>query len=449
MILLASPRVLLDEGERFLGGFTVLSDVTAEAQAQGELAWQLMVNRCLAELAQAMLIPGRDLHSLAGQVLAAACALTHSRHGFLALLGGEGKEGETLSFSTPETGGCRLAKAPGRHPLPAPGEDGRYPGLFGVALNSGRPFLSNAPRRHPALASPPPATRPGALLAAPSSWPAPAGLLALADPPGDYREDEAVAVGQLCELFALALDRRRRQMEGERLEGLLRQAQKMEALGTMAGGVAHDFNNLVQGIMGYVELGQGPEPGGPDPRACLVEIGRACERAADLTRGLLAFARRRPPAKQVLDLNQLIRRLEGMLARLLPKMVAIETVLSPTLAQVEADPGQIEQVILNLALNAGDAMPEGGSLSLATQNLILDEEYARLHPEALPGRYVRLAVSDSGRGMDAATAARVFEPFFTTKAGRPGHRAGPGRGHASPAPTAALTCYSDLVPAPP
>ncbi len=232
------------------------------------------------------------------------------------------------------------------------------------------------------MASPPPATRPGALLAAPSSWPAPAGLLSLADPPGVNRDDEAVAVGQLCEHFALALDRRRRQMEGERLEGLLRQAQKMEALGTMAGGVAHDFNNLVQGIMGYVELGQGPEPGGPDPRACLVEIGRACERAADLTRGLLAFARRRPPAKQVLDLNQLIRRLEGMLARLLPKMVAIETVLSP--------PGQVRPTPAD---RTGDPQPgpqrrgrhaEGGTAEPG-------------HPEPDPGRGVRPAPPEAMR----------------------------------------------------
>jgi signal transduction histidine kinase/CheY-like chemotaxis protein len=199
------------------------------------------------------------------------------------------------------------------------------------------------------------------------------------------------------------------------LEEQLRKSQRMEAVGRLVAGVAHDFNNLLTVILGTADLllhGTGPA----DPRqAGLGEIKSAAERAAILIRRLLAFSRQQVLEPRVLDPNSLIGELEGLLRRLIGEDVELRTRLAPDLGTVRADPGQLEQVILNLAVNSRDAMPGGGTLTLETANVELDEAYARDHPSVRPGPYVMLAVSDTGVGMDAATRAHIFEPFFTTK----------------------------------
>jgi two-component system cell cycle sensor histidine kinase/response regulator CckA len=199
------------------------------------------------------------------------------------------------------------------------------------------------------------------------------------------------------------------------LEEQLRQAQKMEAVGRLAGGVAHDFNNLLTIVMGYSDLVLESLGATDAMRAYVEQIKKAGERAASLTRQLLAFARRQVLAPQALDLNTVVTNVDKMLRRLFGENIELSTVLEPELGWVKADPGQIEQVILNLVLNARDAMPQGGQLTLETANVELNEGYARSHESVLPGRYVMLAVSDSGIGMDAETQAHIFEPFFTTK----------------------------------
>jgi PAS domain S-box-containing protein len=203
--------------------------------------------------------------------------------------------------------------------------------------------------------------------------------------------------------------------ERKQLEEQYLHAQRMESVGTLAGGVAHDFNNLLTVINGYCELLV--ETAAPDDpsRPILVEVCRAGERAAALTRQLLAFSRKQMFSTRVFDLNGLVRDTGRMLDRLIGERVELQSKLEPSLARVKADPGQIEQVIVNLVVNARDAMPGGGRLTVETANVELDEGYARRHMNVRPGRYVRLAVSDTGVGMDAATQARVFEPFFTTK----------------------------------
>jgi PAS domain S-box-containing protein len=198
-------------------------------------------------------------------------------------------------------------------------------------------------------------------------------------------------------------------------EERLRQANKMEAVGRLAGGVAHDFNNLLTVIMSSAELGLADTMPDSPLREELQEIRGAGERAQAITRQLLAFSRRQVLQPQVVDLNQKVREVERMLGRLLGEDVAVRTHLAPGLHPVFIDPSQLEQVILNLAVNARDAMPRGGKLSIETAEVVLDEEYAEGHHGAAAGPQVMLAISDTGCGMDTATLEQVFEPFFTTK----------------------------------
>ncbi len=203
--------------------------------------------------------------------------------------------------------------------------------------------------------------------------------------------------------------------ERRRLEEHLRQAQKMEAIGRLAGGIAHDFNNVLTAILGYSGfLLDKLDPTAP-ARRDVQEIKKAGERAAWLTQQLLAFSRKQVLKPQVLDLNQVIEKMDRLLRRLIGEHIRLLTVPAPTLGRVKVDQSQIEQVLMNLAINARDAMPEGGRLTIETAPVDLDEAYAKSHAEVVPGPYVMLAMSDTGSGMEAATKARIFEPFFTTK----------------------------------
>ena len=199
------------------------------------------------------------------------------------------------------------------------------------------------------------------------------------------------------------------------LEAQLRQSQKMEAVGQLAAGVAHDFNNLLTIIEGHASL-QLAVPGmSADLTESLEQIEQAAERAADLTRQLLTFSRRQIMRPRVLDLNRLVADLTGMLSRVLGEKVELRTDFTPELPFICADRTSIEQVVMNLTLNARDAMPKGGVITLSTKRLDLDPDQVRIPPEARPGAYVCLSVSDTGIGMDEATRTRIFEPFFTTK----------------------------------
>jgi PAS domain S-box-containing protein len=215
--------------------------------------------------------------------------------------------------------------------------------------------------------------------------------------------------GTAFELFAEDVTERRA------LEQQLRQSQKMEAVGRLAGGIAHDFNNLLMVISGYSEFLL--DRVGPDPalRGPTQEIAVAAQRASSLTRQLLAFSRKQMMAPKVLDLNEVVTENLKMLTRVIGEDIDLVMIPEATLGAVRADAGQIDEVIMNLAVNARDAMPSGGKLTIETSNVSLDEEYSRFHAPLRPGDYVMLTISDTGMGMDSETQSHIFEPFFTTK----------------------------------
>src|SRR5438445_108948 len=203
--------------------------------------------------------------------------------------------------------------------------------------------------------------------------------------------------------------------ERKRLEEQLLQSQKMEAVGQLAGGVAHDFNNILTAIVGYTDLLAAELGTNVQQLEDLEEIRKAARRAAALTRQLLAFSRKQVLEPRIIDVNGVVMNLDKMLRSLISENIELKTVLADDLAAARADPNQIEQVIMNLAINARDAMPEGGTVTIETRNATLDDAYAAQHVSVIPGEYVMLAVSDTGCGMDEKTQSRIFEPFFTTK----------------------------------
>ena len=231
-----------------------------------------------------------------------------------------------------------------------------------------------------------------------------------------YEEDAVISPvrdpsGQVVNYVAVKRD----VTDVRRMEEQLRQSQKMEAVGRLAGGVAHDFNNLLTAISGYSDLLLHRLPEYSTLRRDVEEIRKAGDRAAALTHQLLAFSRRQVLQPKVLDLNAVVTNMGQMLRRLVGENVELSTDLSPSLSRVKADPGQIEQVIVNLAINARDAMPDGGRITIATADADLSPAYAVAHPEVRPGPHVLLSVADTGHGMDDETQAHLFEPFFTTK----------------------------------
>jgi PAS domain S-box-containing protein len=198
-------------------------------------------------------------------------------------------------------------------------------------------------------------------------------------------------------------------------ENRLKQAQKMEAIGTLTGGIAHDFNNLLTAIIGYTQIALRRVTPDDPIRGNLVEVEKAGSRAASLTGKLLAFSRHQVLDRRVIDLNDAVREMLKLMERVIGAEIQISFKAAESLDHVYADPAQVEQVVMNLSLNARDAMPTGGRLAIETRMIELDEYYARQYPNCKPGRYAQLLVSDTGTGMDTATMERIFEPFFTTK----------------------------------
>ncbi len=278
--------------------------------------------------------------------------------------------------------------------------------LIGKTIEEAFPPLArtNIPRRHREVA---------------------AGGPAWSDEFIDYREGKIrgtyevyafqTAPGKVTIMYLDVTDRKRAEEARARLEAQLRQAQKMEAVGTLAGGIAHDFNNILSAIMGYGELAQLASSKGQDDSAQLDQIVKSAERARDLVKQILTFSRRSETDLKPVNLNQLVSHSVDMLGRTIPKMIEIKMKLDGNLERVRADATMLEQVIMNLAGNARDAMPEGGRLVFETSSVSLDQEFSQSHLEIAPGQYILLTVSDTGQGMDKEILSNIFDPFFTTK----------------------------------
>jgi len=217
--------------------------------------------------------------------------------------------------------------------------------------------------------------------------------------------------GQICGMVGIGRD----VTERKQLEEQLRQSQKMEAFGQLAGGVAHDFNNLLTVILGHIALLQLQESLNPDQAAGLVEIAKAAERAANLTRQLLTFSRRQLFQPKPLDLNEVVANTSKMLQRLIGEHIGLETHFAPGGAPVMADRTMLEQILINLAVNSRDAMPKGGRLIIQTAAIVISEADVQANPKARPGAFIRLKVIDTGCGIAPKEMERIFEPFFTTK----------------------------------
>jgi PAS domain S-box-containing protein len=231
-----------------------------------------------------------------------------------------------------------------------------------------------------------------------------------------YKEEATISpvlngVGKITNFVAVKRD----VTKNLELQAQLFQAQKMEAIGTLAGGFAHDFNNLLQVILGYLDLilsGQGLSA---QLQANLEEIRRAARSGADLVKRMLIFSRKTSTQIESVNLNTIVEQVSSLLGRSMPKLIEIELLTDKDLWAISADPGQMEQLLMNLAINGRDAMPDGGKLTIETQNIVLDEEYCIAHLGLKRGRYALLSVTDTGTGMDEETAKHIFEPFFTTK----------------------------------
>jgi len=229
-----------------------------------------------------------------------------------------------------------------------------------------------------------------------------------------HREGEETASYAVVVLNDIT-ERKRAEREIVALEEQLRQAQKMEAIGRLAGGIAHDFNNLLTPITGYSQLAMRTLSLSDPMRNDLQEIQKSADRAAKLIRQMMSFSRRQPVKPQVININNILLDLDKMLRRLIGEQIELVTIAAPDLGSVKVDPGQFEQVIVNLAVNARDAMPKGGKLILETSNVTLEKDDTYEHAGILPGKYVRVTASDTGIGMNEQVKARLFEPFFTTK----------------------------------
>ncbi|OPY67492.1 MAG: Blue-light-activated protein [Syntrophorhabdaceae bacterium PtaU1.Bin034] len=412
-------KALFESVDGAMGGGIIgaMVDITERKRTEESLRLNESRLEALLKLNQ---MAGASLHDITEFALEEGIRLTGSTIGYLAFLNEDEDVLTMYAWSKNAMEECRISEKPLRYPLATTG-------LWGEAVRQRKAIITNDysalqegkkgyPEGHVALLrhmNVPVFDRDKIVLVA-----------GVGNKSTNYDESDVRQLTLLMEGMWRLVERNRGEEERKKLQDQLLQSQKMECIGQLAGGVAHDFNNLLTVIEGYCTIIQMRIPTGDPLRAMLDEVRLAGERAAALTRQLLAFSRKQILAPVTLDLNSLVADLRKMLGRLIGEDITLSTVLRPGLWPVTADPGQIEQVIMNLAVNARDAMPTGGMLTIETGNVDFDTRDAGSPIEPLAGPCVMLAVTDTGYGMDEPTRTRIFEPFFTTK--EPGKGTGLG-----------------------
>ncbi|MBI5834347.1 MAG: response regulator [Armatimonadetes bacterium] len=373
--------------------------------AERAMRWELQVNQAWAAVARTLGEPSLSMDEVARVALESALAVTRSRHGGVVEQADDGTR--HLRAATPQMRAACVCESPSEQcrlcldGVPSPPVD-----LGGETVWVGRPAVAETPLSLGAAE---------ALLAPVWLGADRVGHVAVTDGEEPYTDRHIDALVQIAELYGLAIQRHRGEVRRERLEERLLQAGKMEAVGRLAGGVAHDFNNLLTAITGFAEFVDESLDEDSELRADMGEILKAAERAASLTRQLLAFGRRQVTHQRVVDLNAVVTDIEPMVRRLIGEDVRLTVDLAPDAGHVWADRGQVDQVLMNLVANAKSAMPEGGQLTVMTRPAVVDAAQAQATPALSPGAYAQVTVSDTGVGMDAATQTRIFEPFFTTR----------------------------------
>jgi len=398
---------ILDEKGRYAGAVHIVNDITERKKMEEALRKSEQKLRVHNEISNVFLKGSHeDMYS---EVLKKISEVTESRFGIFGYID-ENENWVCPSLTSDVWDQCQISDKDVIFPKE------KWAGIWGRAMLEKKTLWSNEPLKVPeghvsiTCAMAVPVLYAGQLI----------GNIALANKETPYHEADVALVeaiaNHIAPILSLRLQREKEQREKEKMQEQLMQAQKMESIGTLAGGVAHDFNNILTTIIGNASLALMDVIKDESLRKEIEEIKIAGERAAALTRQLLAFSRKQIIQPEILNFNELLAGIEKMLGRLIGEDVEILMIPGPELWQVEADPGQMEQVIMNLAVNARDAMPSGGKLTIKTANTNLDEIYFREHGvDAQPGPYVMLAVSDTGSGMDKEAQEHIFEPFYTTK----------------------------------
>ncbi|MGV1098415.1 ATP-binding protein [Thiovibrio sp. JS02] len=412
-----SAAPIRGEDGNLVGVVLVFRDVTEEYLLEQQLAQEIKIKEALAELSGEVIASAYDIAAVAGKILEKAKLFTTSAHGYVGSV--EPRSGNLFCHTfTPMLESSCLVQGEDRKVEFPPGEDGRYPALWGYGLNEKKAFYSNAPAEHPATRGCPPGHVPvERFLSVPVMLGGElVGQIALANPQRPYTDQDLGGVERLAGYFAQVVNISRATAERDKLMADLRQAQKMEAVGTLAGGVAHDFNNMLTPILGYTELAMFQLPEGDKLRENLAEVQKAAHRAKGLVQQILTFSRQKGQELVCIQLHPALKECLKMLRSSLPTTIEIRENIRTDCGKVLADLTQVQQVLINLCTNAAHAMEEkGGILEVVLEEVELTQADAVAHGNLRPGKYLRLIVNDSGCGMDRATQERIFEPYFTTK----------------------------------
>ncbi|MEW6520760.1 MAG: ATP-binding protein [Thermodesulfobacteriota bacterium] len=391
--------------------------IVARKEAETNLYQELMLNEGLAKLSRELISSTDSIEKIAHFVLIMARQLTGSKHGFVSSI--DQKTGGNVCHTLTEMIKDQCEIKPDRQEIAfSHDQEGKYQGLWGHVLNSRKSLYSNDPPAHPASAGVPAGhVRIDKFLSVPVIFHGElVGQIALANPGRDYSEHDVANIERLADLYALAVNRHRALQEREKLLADLRQAQKMEAIGTLAGGIAHDFNNILSAILGFTEISLMQVDNGSKLHHNLSMVQKAGDRARDLVAQILTFSRRSQAERHPILVAPIIKEALKLLRASLPSNIEIRQDIQPGNGKVLADPVQIHQIMMNLCTNAFHAMGgKGGVLEIILTEDHIDRKQAELDRDLHPGPYQRLSIRDTGSGIRPEIVDRIFEPFFTTK----------------------------------